>query len=161
MLKTFVSFFLLMAATFGLYAAQEQTLAIVKPDAVAANHVGDILARFEKSGLRIVALKMTLLKSSQAEQFYGIHKERPFYKELVSFMSSGPIVALVLEGDNAVAKNREVIGATNPKEAAKDTIRADFAKSISENAVHGSDSADNAKTEIAFFFTPEEIFLRK
>lgn len=161
MLKSIISFVLCMTATIGLYAVPEQTLAIVKPDAVAANHIGDILSRYESNELRIVALRMTNLNTAQAEQFYAVHKERPFFKDLVSFMTSGPIVALVLEGDDAVAKNREVIGATNPKEAAKGTIRADFAKSITENAIHGSDSIDNAKTEIAFFFSTEEIFLRK
>jgi len=136
----------------------ERTLAIVKPDAVAANHIGDIIARFEKGGLKVVALKMTHLTQSQAQQFYAVHKEKPFYPALVTFMSSGPVVTLVLEGNNAVAKNREVIGATDPKKAAPGTIRADFAKSVTENAVHGSDSVDNAKTEISFFFKPQEIF---
>jgi nucleoside-diphosphate kinase len=161
MLKMLSTLFLCMATIVNLYAASEQTLAIVKPDAVAANHTGAILSRYESNNLRIVALRMTQLSKAQAEQFYAIHKERPFFQELVNFMSSGPVVAFALEGDNAVARNREIIGATNPKDAAKGTIRADFAKSISENAIHGSDSLENAKNEIAFFFSTEEIFLRK
>lgn len=135
----------------------ERTLSIIKPDAVAKNAIGQIIARFEKGGLRVVAAKMMRLSKTQAEQFYGVHKERPFFPALVSFMSSGPVLVQVLEGPNAVAKNREIMGATNPKDAAAGTVRADFADSIDHNAVHGSDSLDNAKQEVAFFFQPEEI----
>lgn len=157
MRKFLASLALFVAASAGLQAAQEQTLAIIKPDAVANNHVGDIISRYEKSGLHLKALKMTRLNKQQAEKFYAVHKDRPFYKDLTTFMSSGPIVVLVLDGDNSVAKNREIIGATNPKDAAKGTIRADFAKSITENAIHGSDSLDNATSEISFFFPVYEI----
>lgn len=136
---------------------QEKTLSIIKPDAVAKCVIGEINRRFEQEGLRIVAAKMTRLTKKQAEEFYGIHKDRPFFNALVSFMSSGPVMLQVLEGPNAVALNRQIMGATNPKEAAIGTIRADFAESIDHNAVHGSDSLDNAKQEISFFFTPEEI----
>lgn len=135
----------------------EQTLSILKPDAVSANEIGEIIARFETAGLKIVAMKMVQLTKAQAEAFYAVHKARPFFNALVEFMISGPVVVQVLEGKNAVAKNREIMGATNPKDAAPGTIRADFAKSIDENAVHGSDSLENAKIEIAFFFKPEEI----
>lgn len=135
----------------------EITLSIIKPDAVAKSVIGQINARFENAGLRIVAAKMMHLSKKQAEEFYAIHKERPFFNGLVSFMSSGPVMVQVLEGNNAVIKNRDIMGATNPKDAAAGTIRADFADSIDHNAVHGSDSADNAKQEIAFFFKPEEI----
>ncbi|SCA62574.1 Nucleoside diphosphate kinase [Chlamydiales bacterium SCGC AG-110-P3] len=130
----------------------ERTLSIIKPDAVSNNNIGAIIDRFEKKGLHIVAAKMLHLSEDQAKEFYVIHKERPFYGELVSFMTSGPVMAMVLEGNNAVALNREIMGATNPEEATAGTIRADFAKTIDENAVHGSDSAENAATEIAFFF---------
>jgi nucleoside-diphosphate kinase len=136
----------------------EQTLSIIKPDAVSAHHIGDIIARFEKNGLRIVAMKMVQLDQKKAENFYIVHKDRPFYSELSKYMSSGPVVAIVLEGQNAVAKNREIMGATDPKKASAGTIRADFAKSITQNAVHGSDSSENAKIEIEFFFQPNEIF---
>jgi len=136
----------------------ERTLSIVKPDAVAKNAIGEILSRFEKAGLRIAAAKMMHLSKTQAEQFYAVHKERPFFADLVAFMSSGPVLVQVLEGENAIAKNREIMGATNPKEAAPGTIRADFAESIDHNAVHGSDASETAKQEVAFFFTPEEIF---
>lgn len=135
----------------------EKTLSIIKPDAVAKGLIGEINRRFEKAGLRIVAAKMLHLTQKQAEDFYGVHRERPFFNGLVSFMSSGPVMVQVLEGDNAVASNREIMGATNPKEAAAGTIRADFAESIDHNAVHGSDAADTAKQEIGFFFRPEEI----
>ncbi len=135
----------------------EQTLSIIKPDAVAKNVVGKILTRFEDAGLKIAALKKVQLTKEQAEGFYAIHKERPFFNDLVKFMVSGPVVVSVLEGENAMSKNRELMGATNPKEAAAGTIRADFAESIDANAVHGSDSLANAKVEIAFFFKPEEI----
>jgi len=137
--------------------AVERTISIIKPDAVAKNVIGEIYARFEKAGLRIVAAKMLHLSREQAGEFYAVHRERPFYGELVDYMTSGPIMVQVLEGENAVAKNREVMGATNPKDAAPGTIRADFANDITENAVHGSDAAETAKNEIAFFFKPEEI----
>lgn len=135
----------------------ERTLSIIKPDAVAKNLIGEINRRFEKAGLRIVAAKMMHLTTKQAQEFYGVHKERPFFNGLVSFMSSGPVMVQVLEGTNAVAQNRQIMGATNPKEADAGTIRADFADSIDHNAVHGSDSAENAAQEVAFFFKPEEI----
>ncbi|MBK1693081.1 nucleoside-diphosphate kinase [Ectothiorhodospira mobilis] len=140
--------------------AVEQTLSIIKPDAVAKNAIGDIYSRFEKAGLRIVAARMMQLTREQAEGFYAVHKERPFFNDLVSFMISGPVMVQVLEGEDAIAKNRELMGATNPKEAAPGTIRADFAESIDANAVHGSDGADTAREEIAFFFRPEEICKR-
>ncbi|NGX61662.1 MAG: Nucleoside diphosphate kinase [Chlamydiae bacterium] len=136
---------------------KEQTLLIVKPDAVRKNLIGEVLARLEKGGLKVVASKMVHLKEKEAEEFYAIHRERPFYRDLVNFMISGPVVISILEGEGAIAKNREIMGATNPKEAAPGTIRADFADSIDENAVHGSDGPDTARTEIAFFFTPQEI----
>ncbi len=135
----------------------EKTLSIIKPDAVAKCCIGEINRRFEKAGLRIVAAKMMHLTQKQAQAFYGVHSERPFFNGLVNFMSSGPVMVQVLEGDNAIALNREIMGATNPKEAAAGTIRADFAESIDHNAVHGSDAADTAKQEIAFFFQPEEL----
>lgn len=136
----------------------EQTLSIIKPDAVAKNVVGQILSRFEAAGLRIAATKKIRLSRVDAEAFYAIHAERPFFKDLVDFMISGPVVVTVLEGENAMAKNRELMGATNPKEAAPGTIRADFADSIDANAVHGSDSLENAKIEISFFFAQREIY---
>ena len=135
----------------------ERTLSIIKPDAVAKNVVGEILSRFEKNGLKIVGIKRLLLSKKDASEFYAVHKERPFFNDLVEFMTSGPVVVSVLEGENAVAKNRELMGATNPKEAEAGTIRADFAESIDANAVHGSDSLENAKIEIAFFFAQREI----
>jgi len=135
----------------------EQTLSIIKPDAVAKNVVGQILARFEEAGLRIAATKKTRMSRVDAEAFYAIHAERPFFKDLVDFMISGPVVVTVLEGENAMAKNRDLMGATNPKEAEAGTIRADFADSIDANAVHGSDSLENAETEINFFFAQREI----
>jgi nucleoside-diphosphate kinase len=138
----------------------ERTFSIVKPDAVAKNHIGEIYARFEKAGLKIIAARMLHLSREQAEGFYAVHKERPFFKDLVDFMISGPVMVQVLEGENAIAKNREIMGATNPKEAAPGTIRADFADSIDENAVHGSDGPDTAQVEIAYFFQPEEICAR-
>ncbi len=137
--------------------AVERTISIIKPDAVAKNVIGEIYARFEKAGLRIVAARMMHLSREQAEAFYAVHKERPFYTDLVAFMTSGPVMVQVLEGDNAIAKNREVMGATNPKDAAPGTIRADFAKTVDENAVHGSDGPDTAREEIAFFFKESEI----
>lgn len=135
----------------------EQTLSIIKPDAVAKNVIGEILARFEGAGLRIAATKKIRLSRVDAEAFYAVHAARPFFGELVAFMISGPVVVTVLEGENAMAKNRELMGATNPKEAAPGTIRADFADSIDANAVHGSDSVENAAIEIAFFFAQREI----
>ena len=132
--------------------ATERTLSIIKPDAVAKNVIGKIYSRFEDAGLRIVAAKMAHLSKEEAEGFYAVHKERPFFNDLVSFMTSGPVIVQVLEGENAVAKHREIMGATNPKEAAPGTIRADFASSIDENACHGSDSLENAKIEIDFCF---------
>ncbi|WP_221799852.1 nucleoside-diphosphate kinase [Oceanobacter mangrovi] len=140
--------------------AVERTLSIVKPDAVGKNVIGEILARFEKAGLSIVAAKMVRLDDEKAGGFYAEHKERPFFKDLVGFMTSGPVVVQVLEGENAIALNRELMGATNPKEAAAGTIRADFAQSIDANAVHGSDSAESAAREIAYFFAAEEICAR-
>lgn len=140
--------------------AIERTLSIIKPDAVAKNVIGEIYSRFEKAGLKIVAARMMHLSQEQAEGFYAIHKERPFFNDLVSFMTSGPVIVQVLEGENAIAQHRAVMGATNPKEAEPGTIRADFAQSIDENAVHGSDGPDTAKTEIAFFFKDDEICAR-
>ena len=137
--------------------AVERTFSIIKPDATRRNLTGKINAHFEDKGLRIVAQKRIWMTSSQAEHFYSVHKERPFFKSLCTFMTSGPVVVQVLEGDNAVAKNREIMGATNPANAAPGTIRKDFAESIEANSVHGSDSPENAKTEIAFFFQPSEI----
>ncbi len=135
----------------------ERTLSIIKPDAVAKNVIGKIIDRFESNGLRIAAMKKIKLTKEDAAKFYEIHKERPFFNDLCEYMSSGPVVVMVLEGENAVAKNRELMGATNPKEAAPGTIRADFAQSIEANAVHGSDSLENAKKEIGFFFAKREI----
>lgn len=137
--------------------ATERTLSIIKPDATRRNLTGAINAKFESAGLRIVAQKRIKMTRQQAEKFYEIHKERPFYGELVEFMMSEPVVVQVLEGENAVAKNREVMGATNPKEAAEGTVRKDFALSIGENSVHGSDSLENARNEVAFFFKDDEI----
>ncbi|MDD2738734.1 MAG: nucleoside-diphosphate kinase [Methylomonas lenta] len=137
--------------------AIERTFSIIKPDAVAKNVIGEIVSRFEKNGLRVVASKMMQLSKEQAEGFYAEHKERPFFNDLVKFMISGPIVAQVLEGEDAVMKNRDLMGATNPKEAAAGTIRADFAVSIDENAVHGSDAAESAVKEIAYFFSADEL----
>ena len=134
----------------------EQTLSIIKPDAVQKNVIGKIVDRFESNGLRIAAMKKIRLSRCDAKEFYAVHKERPFFNDLVDFMVSGPVVVMVLEGLNAVAKNRELMGATNPKEAAPGTIRADFADSIDANAVHGSDSLENAKREVAFFFSTRE-----
>ena len=138
----------------------ERTLSIIKPDAVAKNLIGKINTKFEDAGLQIVAAKMVQLSKDQAEGFYAVHKARPFFNDLVSFMVSGPVLVQVLEGDNAALKNRDIMGATNPKDAAPGTIRKEFADSIDENAVHGSDSADNAKIEIEFFFKNGEICSR-
>src|ERR671937_2907024 len=137
--------------------ALERTLSIIKPDAVKKNVIGQILARFEAAGLRIVAARMMHLSRAQAEGFYAVHRQRPFFRDLVEFMISGPVLVQVLEGDDAIAKNRELMGATDPKKAAKGTIRADFAASIDANAVHGSDSLENAKTEISYFFRTTEL----
>lgn len=137
--------------------ATERTLSIIKPDAVAKNAIGDIYARLEAAGLRIIAAKMVHLERAQAEEFYAVHKGRPFYDDLVKFMTSGPIMVQLLEGENAIARNRDVMGATDPQQAASGTIRADFARTIEENAVHGSDGPDTAKTEIEFFFNEGEI----
>ncbi|APC96383.1 nucleoside-diphosphate kinase [Francisella frigiditurris] len=136
---------------------KQRTLSIIKPDAVAKNVIGEIYSRFEKAGLKIVAAKMKQLSRKEAEGFYAVHKERPFFSALVEFMISGPVMIQVLEGNDAIAKNRELMGATNPKEAAKGTIRADFADSIDANAVHGSDAEETAKEEIAYFFSSIEI----
>jgi nucleoside-diphosphate kinase len=138
----------------------ERTLSIVKPDAVAKNVIGQITLRFERAGLRVVAARMLYLSQRQAEGFYAIHRERPFFRDLVKFMISGPIFVQVLEGENAIAKNRELMGATDPKKAEKGTIRADFADSIDANAVHGSDGPETARSEIAYFFPASEIFPR-
>lgn len=140
--------------------AKEQTLSIIKPDAVGKNCIGEILSRFEKAGLKIVAARMLHLSKEEVQGFYAVHKERPFFGEVVDFISSGPVLISVLEGEGAILKNRDLMGATNPQEAAPGTIRADFAKSIDANAVHGSDAPETAKTEIAFFFKPTEIFSR-
>ena len=140
--------------------AVERTLSIIKPDAVAKNVIGKILSRFEEAGLKVVAARMAWLSRAEAEGFYAVHKERPFFKDLVDFMISGPVVIQVLEGDDAIQKNRDLMGATDPKKAAKGTIRADFAQSIDANAVHGSDSAENAGIEIAYFFPKPEICAR-
>ena len=137
--------------------AIERTISIVKPDAVAKNIIGQIYSRFEQNGLRIVAAKMKHLSVREAQDFYAVHKERPFYADLVAFMPNGPVMIQVLEGENAVAKNRELMGATDPANAAPGTIRADFAESLSINAVHGSDSLENAAIEIAYFFSQSEI----
>lgn len=137
--------------------AIERTLSIVKPDAVAKNVIGAILQRFESRGLKVVAARMLQMDKAQAAAFYDVHKERPFFDDLVAFMCSGPVLVQVLEGEDAVRLNREIMGATNPKDAAPGTIRADFAESVQENAVHGSDSQETARTEIEFFFSPGEI----
>ena len=139
--------------------AIERTLSIIKPDGVAKNLIGEIDSRFEKAGLRIVAARMVHLTREQAEGFYAVHRERPFFKDLVSFMISGPVMVQALEGEGAIMKHRDLMGATNPKDAAPGTIRADFAKTVDENVVHGSDGADTAKPEIAYFF-PEGVCAR-
>jgi nucleoside-diphosphate kinase len=137
--------------------SSERTLSIIKPDGVGRNLIGEVLSRFEKAGLRIVAARMMHLSQKEAEGFYAVHRERPFFKDLVKFMTSGPVLVQVLEGEGAIAKNREVMGATDPKKAAKGTIRADLASSIDENVVHGSDAADTAAREIAYFFREIEV----
>ena len=138
----------------------EQTLSIIKPDAVGQNMIGNIIEYFEREGLSVVAVKMLHMTADQAKSFYAVHKDRPFFGELVEFMISGPVLIMVLQGDNAVARNRQIMGATDPAKAEPGTIRADFATSIDRNAVHGSDSLQTAKAEIAFFFKPNEIFPR-
>jgi len=140
--------------------AVERTLSIIKPDAVAKNVIGEIYSRFEKSGLRIAAARMARLSRAEAEGFYAVHRERPFFKDLVEFMISGPVMIQVLEGDNAIARNRELMGATDPRKAAAGTIRADFADSIDANAVHGSDSPETAAAEIAYFFPRSSVYAR-
>ena len=140
--------------------AVERTLSIIKPDAVAKNAIGDIYARFERNGLKVIAARMRHLSRADAEAFYAVHRSRPFFKDLVDFMISGPIMVQVLEGENAIAKNRDLMGVTDPKKAAQGTIRADFADSIDANAVHGSDSPQTAATEVAFFFPTMEIYSR-
>jgi len=140
--------------------AIERTLSIIKPDAVKKNVIGQILARFEGAGLRVVALRMMHLSRAEAEAFYAVHRERPFFKDLVDFMVSGPIVVQVLEGEGAIAKNRDLMGATDPKKAAAGTIRADFADSIDANAVHGSDGPDTARVEVGFFFAAMNVYFR-
>jgi nucleoside-diphosphate kinase len=140
--------------------AVERTLSIIKPDAVAKNAIGQIYARFEAAGLKIIAARMMWLSQHDAEGFYAVHRERPFFRDLVKFMTSGPVIVQVLEGESAIARNRELMGATDPKKAAKGTIRADFAATIDANAVHGSDGPDTARTEIAFFFPTCELFPR-
>jgi len=140
--------------------ALERTLSIIKPDAVAKNVIGEIYSRFEKGGLKVVAARMKQLSRKEAEGFYAVHRERPFFNALVEFMISGPVMIQVLEGENAIAKNRELMGATNPKEAAAGTIRADFADSIDANAVHGSDAAETAAVEIAYFFPSTDVYAR-
>ena len=140
--------------------AIERTLSIIKPDAVAKNVIGKIVSRFEAAGLKVVAAKLVHLSRNEAEQFYAVHKERPFFKDLVEFMISGPVFVQVLEGDNAIAKNRELMGATDPRKAAPGTIRADFAQSIDANAVHGSDGPETARTEIAYFFPALAVYNR-
>lgn len=169
MLKFALSSFLVMMVTvLGLHAADSDTIklkkqttfSIIKPNAVQKNHIGEIITRFESNGLRIAAVKLTNLSKEQAQGFYAEHKDRPFFPDLVNFMTSGPVVLMVLEGDDAVAKNREIMGATDPKKAAKGTLRADFADSLTANAVHGSDSVQSAQREILFFFAPTDILER-
>ncbi len=140
--------------------AVERTLSIIKPDAVAKNVVGQIYSRFESNGLKVIAARMMSLSGAEAEGFYAVHRERPFFKDLVQFMVSGPVMVQVLEGENAIAKNRELMGATDPKKAAAGTIRADFADSIDANAVHGSDAPATARMEVAYFFPASEVFSR-
>ncbi len=140
--------------------AVERTLSIIKPDAVARNVIGEIYARFEKAGLKIIAARMARLSRGDAEGFYAVHKGRPFFNDLVDFMISGPVMIQVLEGDSAILRNRDLMGATDPRKAAKGTIRADFAQSIDANAVHGSDAPETAATEIAYFFPASQVFSR-
>jgi len=158
-------FLLVLFCTFAMHALagevsmpeRQQTLSIIKPEAVADHHIGEIIARFEKAGLQIAAIKKVKLSEERARAFYAVHKERPFYQTLTEYMASGPIVVMVLEGDNAISKNRELMGATDPQKATSGTIRKDFGQSITKNAVHGSDSPETARQEIAFFFLEEEM----
>jgi nucleoside-diphosphate kinase len=143
-----------------IFMSVERTLSIIKPDAVAKNVIGEIYARFEKAGLKVIAAKMTHLSRNDAEGFYAVHKGRPFFKDLVEFMISGPVMITVLEGEGAIAKNRDLMGATDPKKAAKGTIRADFAQSIDANAVHGSDAPETAAVEIGYFFPQHQVYSR-
>lgn len=143
-----------------ILVAVERTLSIIKPDAVAKDVIGEIYTRFEQAGLKVIAARMKHLSREEAERFYDVHRERPFFADLVEFMTSGPVMIQVLEGENAISRNRELMGATNPAEAAPGTIRADFAKSIDANAVHGSDGPDTARVEIACFFSADEIYSR-
>jgi nucleoside-diphosphate kinase len=157
-LKLFTLGAILVIANTITFAATERTLSIIKPNAVAKNVIGKIYTKFEDNGLKIVAAKMVHLTAKEAGRFYNVHKNKPFYKDLVKFMSSGPVMIQCLEGEHAIAKNRQIMGATDPTKAALGTIRAEFADSLTENAVHGSDSVENAAKEIAFFFRPSEIF---
>lgn len=160
-MNKYLAILFLLAGSISAFATEEpvqQTLSIIKPDGVRQHHIGDIVTRFEKEQFRIAAMKMVKLTEKQAEDFYAVHKGKPFFPALVKYMSSGPIVAIVLEKPNAVSQYRELMGATDPKKALPGTLRADFAASVSENAVHGSDSLDNARQEILFFFKPDEIF---
>lgn len=160
MFRILLSFAMVLMGNFPLSAEvgmDQQTLSIIKPDGVSNKHIGEIILRFEKNDLQIAALKMVQLTPEQAAQFYAVHKDRAFYNDLVKMMSSGPVVVMVLEGKDAVAKNRQLMGSTDPKQAEEGTIRADFARSKSENTVHGSDSIESAKSEIAFFFRPDEL----
>lgn len=155
-MKHFWLFFSLFSPMLSLCG--EQTLSIIKPNGVQEHHIGDILSTFEGNGLSVIGIKMLHLTEKQAADFYAVHKERPFFKDLITFMSSGPVVAIVLEGENAVTKNREIMGATDPKKAKVGTIRAAFGKDVTANAVHGSDTPENAKAEISFFFRQNEVF---
>lgn len=159
-MKTLLALLIGCFCTLSLSAENQQTLSIIKPDAVAANHIGAIIEKFEDAGLKVVAARMTRLSRKEAEAFYGVHKERPFFEGLVKFMISGPVFVQVLEGPDAVALNRKLMGATNPANADLGTIRAEFATDVQHNAVHGSDSIENAKKEIAFFFKKNEIYSR-
>lgn len=161
MKQLFNAVFCLASLVYANFLGAEQTLSIIKPDGVEKNHIGEILSLFEKNGLHIAAMKMIKMTPQQASEFYADLKERPFYPDLVKFMSSSPVVVSVLEGDNAVKKNREIMGATDPKKAAKGTIRAIFSESIDKNTVHGSDSLESAKKEISFFFSPNEVLNTK
>ncbi|MGK5595258.1 MAG: nucleoside-diphosphate kinase [Parachlamydiaceae bacterium] len=161
MLKKSILCFLSLVLPYCLQAVgQEQTLSLIKPDTVETNHIGDIIAKFEKENIRIAGLKMVKLTKKQAEDFYDVHRGKPFYDTLTDYISSGPLVAIVLEGEGAVSKNRSLMGATDPSKAAPNTIRASYATSMTRNAVHGSDSVENAKKEISFFFTEKEIYER-
>jgi nucleoside-diphosphate kinase len=156
--RKLTSFVFTLLVPFLLSAESERTLSIIKPDGVKNHHIGDVISRFEHAGLQVAGMKMVQLTPEQAGEFYKVHSERPFYSDLVSFISSGPIVVMVLEGDDAIAKNRKMMGATDPKKADKGTLRADFAQSIDKNAVHGSDSPEAAKVEIELFFPKKELF---